>query len=441
MTEIVIAAPTLQRLVELTRSDMEQGAALFLQSCRDGQRMLVSAVEIAAPVDVLASTSREITFAPQFLTRVTRRAREAGNCIAILHTHPTGFRSFSSRDDDTEQELAPFMAKRNPGRDSFSMMLCDGKLIARRFGQQDAVPVRVVGETVDILGGVSLADEEASLYDRQVRAFGDRGQEILKSLRVALVGLGGTGSVTAQQLAHLGVGSFLLIDPDVIEKTNLNRVVGAAPQSVGQRKVDSTARLIQAVHPTAMVQTAAGNVMTEGGRRLLSSADAIFICTDSHVSRAFVNELAYQYLIPAFDMGVSINARDGVVQAITGRTEMLAPGLPCLLCSSALSAQRIREELMTPEQRAADPYFNEGSVVQPAVISINSTMASLAVTMFLQAFTGVPGRSRWQSYDGIAGTVRKFSASCDPECPVCGTDGVTAKGDERRLSFLGEVDE
>jgi molybdopterin/thiamine biosynthesis adenylyltransferase len=64
-------------------------------------------------------------------------------------------------------------------------------------------------------------------YDRQVGLFGDAGQEILRGARVAIIGLGGVGSLLAQYLAHLGVGHFILIDPDRVEITNLPRVVGA----------------------------------------------------------------------------------------------------------------------------------------------------------------------------------------------------------------------
>jgi hypothetical protein len=91
---------------------------------------------------------------------------------------------------------------------------------------------------------------------------------------------------------------------------------------------------------------------------------------------------------------------------------------------------------MTPEEQAADPYFNEGGARQPAVISINSTMASLAVTMLLGAFTAVPVGARWQSYDALKGTVRLLSTSCAPDCGTCGPEGLTGKGPTCDLPFL-----
>ncbi|WP_194915337.1 ThiF family adenylyltransferase [Catenulispora rubra] len=64
-------------------------------------------------------------------------------------------------------------------------------------------------------------------YDRQARLFGDRGQALLAATKVGVIGAGGAGSPLIQQLAHLGVGHLVVIDPDRIDVTNLSRVVGA----------------------------------------------------------------------------------------------------------------------------------------------------------------------------------------------------------------------
>jgi molybdopterin/thiamine biosynthesis adenylyltransferase len=436
MTEIAISTTTLQDITASLSANVERGAALYLRHDMAGNRYLVEAYETAKEADCLSASSIEITFAPQFLTRVTRVARERQQHLALLHTHIKGVEDFSSVDDHAEQMLADFMHSRNPERRAFSMVLCDGRLIARLFGATEYLPVRSVGPDMVVPEATAPLCEDDDKYDRQVRAFGDRGQAILKSLTIAIVGLGGTGSLAAQQLAHLGVGSFILIDPDVIEDTNLNRVVGANPGSVGLLKVDVAAQMIRQINPRAHIQIHRQTVISEVARKLLCSADGIMMCTDSHASRAFLSELAYQYLIPAFDVGVSINAQCGTVVAVTGRAQMLTPSLPCLLCCNALDANAIREELMTPEQKAADPYFNEGGVRQPAVISINSTMVSLAITMFLAAFTGIPSKPRWLSYNGLTGNVKTLATTPDLNCTICGPKGNIAAGDSRLLSFI-----
>ena len=437
MTEIAIGSPTINNLLTSLQADTERGAALYLRYDSISDRYLVQEIEIADETNILSATKSEITFAPQFLTRVTRRAHERKQHLALLHTHPKEVPDFSMTDNITEQGLSEFMQRRIPEGDTFSLILCEGKLKARWFGTKEYISVRQIGSEIILPVASNSEDGNGERYDRQVRAFGEHGQIVLRNLSVAIVGLGGTGSIAVQQLAHLGVGEFVLIDHDEVEVTNLNRVVGTQLESVGKLKVEVAADLIRRINPLARVHTYADSVLTENARKLMCTADCIFMCTDSHVSRAFLSEFAFQYLIPAFDIGVSITVKDGHINAITGRTQMLAPSLPCLLCSNSLDARVIREELMTPEQRVADPYFNnEGGVRQPSVISINSTMVSLAVTMFLAAFTGIPVRSRWQSYDALTGNVRVFATKPDPDCPICGTMGVIAAGDSRHLSFL-----
>jgi molybdopterin-synthase adenylyltransferase len=435
MSEIVIGGSTHAGLVDALASDVERGAALYLNHDPISDRYLVDEVVVAGSDDCVTASATEITFAPQFLTRVTRCARQTKRCFALLHTHPSGFLDFSPTDDATEATLVDFLNGRSEGRPCFSLVLCDGHLIARRFGEGERVAVREVGSKV-VFHGAVVAGEGEQRYDRQVRAFGEDGQAILRRLNVAIVGLGGTGSVTAQQLAYLGIRQFVLVDGDTVEDTNLNRVVGAGAASVGRQKIEVAAEMIHRIADDVIVRSHAGSVMTAEAAKLLRTVDCIFICTDSHSSRTFLSAFAYQYLIPSFDIGVSINAHEGEVQAVTGRTQMLAPGLPCLWCSNALNAARIREELMTPEERAADPYFNEGGARQPAVISINSTMVSLAVTMFLGAFTAIPARARWQSYDALIGRVSLLSSRIAPDCATCGPEGVIGNGPTQGLPFL-----
>src|SRR5438132_32011 len=73
----------------------------------------------------------------------------------------------------------------------------------------------------------NLTYRSTKRFDRQVRAPGPTGQARLRALRVAIVGLGGTGSQVVQQLAHLGVRSFVLIEDDRVEESNLPRLAGA----------------------------------------------------------------------------------------------------------------------------------------------------------------------------------------------------------------------
>lgn len=364
-----------------------------------------------------------------FLVEVSNRARADRLGVVLAHTHPwaEGKPVFSKIDDDGEVALADYFERRAPDGAHLALVLGPDGCRARRLGAREEVAVWEVGSSLTLHSPLNAHPAADAGHDRQIRAFGEPGQRLLKSLRVGLVGLGGTGSVVAQQLAHLGVGDFTLIDPDNVELTNLNRLLGAGPTDVGQPKVEVAARTISAVNPAAMIRLLQRDVVEADVAPALIGLDFIFLCTDSHASRAVVNQLAYQHLVPVIDMGVSITVGAQGVTHITGRVQMLSPELPCLVCTEALNSEQIRQEMMTPEQRAADPYVSGVHEPQPAVVSINSTMASLAVTMFIAATTPVPGSARFQYYDGVRGTVRPATANKHATCIACSSSGALSQ--------------
>lgn len=267
-----------------------------------------------------------------------------------------------------------------------------------------------------------------------MRALGEYGQQILSTVRAGIVGLGGTGSLVAEQLAYLGIRSFVLLDPDLVDESNTNRVIGSSGH-VGMPKVETARRLIQSISAESEVEAIRGVVHRRADALPLLDVDVIFCCTDSHGSRAVVNQLAYQYVIPTIDLGIRIDAHDEQVERVTGRVQMLAPGLSCLLCQNLLDPEEVRRDLLSDEERARDPYIVGAHIPQPAVISLNSTVASLAVTMMLGAFTSLPLESRHQLYLADRGIVRSAAAEPQADCIVCSVAGALARGDTWRMPW------
>src|SRR5207247_877070 len=157
---------------------------------------------------------------------------------------------------------------------------------------------------------------------------------------------------------------------------------------------------IAALRPNNRTRAINGSVLTTTVARELRNVDFVFMCTDSHGSRAVLNQLAYQYLIPTIDTGVAIAATESRVTSVVGRVQMLAPGLGCLTCAELLDSDAVRRDLMTAYERKKDPYFLGEPQPQPAVMSFNMTMASLAVTMFLGAVTNLPVSSQYHIHSG-----------------------------------------
>ena len=369
---------------------------------------------------------------PAFVAKVTQRARKTGESLIFVHTHPEAYNKFSGIDDEGESKLAEFLQLRVPGTVHASLLLTPERNIARILGLNEKLRVLGVGPELSFDLDHSPSGPEDQ-YDRQIRAFGKQGQQRIVSLKVGIIGLGGTGSVVAQQLAHLGVSNFELIDPDILETSNLNRVVGSKGPDVGQPKVELTKRLITTINPSARVETIQESVLRNSIAELLIDTDFCFSCTDSHGSRAILNQLAYQYLIPIIDMGVVITTQAKQIDRIAARTQLMSPGVACMVCGNLLDYEEVRRDLLSDFERKADPYIQDAHEPAPAVISLNSTIASLAVTMFLNCVVSVPGNARLVTYDAIQGVARSAVCTRHPTCVVCSMNGSLARADEWQL--------
>src|SRR5690349_16351901 len=139
MTEVVISESGLRQLVDALSADVERGAILYLNRNVEAQSYIVHEAAIAGPQDILHSSATEITFAPQLLVAVTRRARATGRSLAFFHTHPPGPPDSSMTDDSTDGRLSGFLKERNPKAPSISIVECEGIPIARRFGPGERV--------------------------------------------------------------------------------------------------------------------------------------------------------------------------------------------------------------------------------------------------------------------------------------------------------------
>ena len=199
---------------------------------------------------------------------------------------------------------------------------------------------------------------------------------VLARSRAALVGLGGGGSHIAQQLAHIGLGSFLPIDPDFIEDTNLNRLVGATMEDVklGTAKVDIAERVIKAVNPAAEVIKRRAN-WAEVTAELLD-VDVIFACVDSIGCRGELESFARRFLIPLIDIGMDVHESSGEF-SISGQVMLSMPGKPCMRCMGLVTDEGLAKE--------AARYGAAGG--KPQVVWPNGTLASIAVGLFMKLVT------------------------------------------------------
>lgn len=438
MIDLVFPAPQLAKLREqLTHRWLESAAILLAAPVArgaNGSRLLLRAMAIPTEADYMKRTATEVELKSEFGLPFEKTAARQGWSLVYVHTHPVqkSEPSFSPTDDQAEARLATYARMRSPMAPHVALLLGKERLIARELGTSNPVRVLEIGDRIEHAYDPVADDVELEIaHDRQIRAFGEAGQKRLGRLRVVIVGLGGTGSVVAQQLAHLGINDFLLIDPQLVDGTNLNRVIGATQDDVDKTlKVDVAARMIQAIRPGVRIAKIAGDVLAPGGGLQIAAADYVFCCTDSHGSRHLLNQIAYQYLVPTIDMGVSITPDATLANLqLWAHVRLLAPGQACLHCTGSLDAGQVRRDLMTEPERRRDPYFNKGvQVTQPAVISLTSMAASVATTMFLSAVVGIPAPARHLTLQAHRGRMAPMDNMSHPTCPYCSEKAIAVGG-------------
>ncbi len=251
---------------------------------------------------------------------------------------------------------------------------------------------------------------------------GPNSDELLDQTRAAAIGLGGGGSHINQQLAHLGVGELLQIDPDIIEDTNLNRLVGATEEDVarGNSKILAAERLVRGVNPWARI-TSYRNRWQQHVEDL-KICDVIFGSVDSITEREQLESLARRHLIPYIDIGMDVHEVENGY-SIGGQIAISMPGRPCLRCMGIITNEGLSEE--------ARQYGAAGG--RPQVVWPNGLLASAAVGMFVKLITPWERAVKFPillEYDGDAQTLlpsNKLPYLEDVCCPHFA--GLTAIGD------------
>lgn len=212
-------------------------------------------------------------------------------------------------------------------------------------------------------------------YKRQ-SFLGEDSEKILESCIAAIIGLGGGGSHLAQQLTHLGLGNFLLVEPDRVEESNLNRLVGATAKDAARRirKTVVAKRLIKGINPRARIKCVSKK--WQECHELLRGCDVIFGCVDTYRDRHELEIAARRYLIPYIDIGMDVHSI-GDQFSVSGQVILSMPGALCMRCLGFL-----RDDLLA---REAENYGAAGD--RPQVVWANGVLASAAVGVFTQLFT------------------------------------------------------
>jgi hypothetical protein len=269
-------------------------------------------------------------------------------------------------------------------------------------------------------------------FARHLPLFGEEGQQKISAARVAVVGLGGLGTQVTQQLGLLGVGRLSLVDPQELATTDCNRTVTARYDDPipGSRKVDLAERALNGFDPSIKVDKIPKSLISEEAFAAVIAADYVFGCLDSEGLRLVLNELAAAYARPYFDLASDVLPGDRPEYG--GRVCVAWSGDGCLVCRGLVDLEEANLDLNSPEaRRDHDTLYgvkrSDLGRSGPSVVSINGVVASLAVTEFMVAVTGLRAPEPVLSWYAHLGRLTKPTDPPSPDCYYC--RGIRGRGD------------
>ena len=228
---------------------------------------------------------------------------------------------------------------------------------------------------------------------------GVEGQQRLRQARILLVGVGGLGSPAALYLAAAGVGHLGLIDPDVVDVTNLQRQVLYRTPDLGRRKVDVARETLLALNPHLDIAAHPIRFSADNAATLLNGCDLVLDGADNFPTRYLVNDACVLAGKPY--VHGSIHRFEGQISLFATR------GGPCYRCLYP-----------EPPPPGSVPDCASAGVLGVLPGLIGTIMAAEAIKYILGLGTSLAGRLLL--VDARDMHVRELQLARDPACPACG---------------------
>ena len=406
------------------------------------------------------------TLRGEFITDRILKARDERLVYLAIHNHSgTGQVAFSGVDLRSHERGYPALLQITRGVPVGALVFAEdavaGDIWLSANSRVALADATIVGPRRERLtpSAPSRPGPVAARYDRQVRLFGDHGQEILRKAKVAIVGVGGVGSLLAEYLGRLGVGHFVIVDPDHVESTNLPRLVGTRRWDVplkfveessirwirtlgrklAKRKVDLAKRNIRRANPNAHVKTLASDFVEAEVPEHLTDCDYIFLAADTMRARLLFNAIVHQYLVPGVQIGARVVSDDaGTLSDVYSVARLVTPESGCLQCNRLINAGKLQDEAISNDERRAQRYVDDPDVIAPSVITLNALASAQAASDFLFYMTGLTAENAAPDYLRFRPLRREVwydKPRSDPECLHCGRSERSrfARGDGVRL--------
>ncbi|MCW3998527.1 MAG: HesA/MoeB/ThiF family protein [Candidatus Bathyarchaeota archaeon] len=239
----------------------------------------------------------------------------------------------------------------------------------------------------------------AEFYIRQaaMKEFGSKEQKKLSKSKVAVVGIGGLGTVSSVYLALAGVGKLRLIDQDTVELKNLHRQILYKPSDLHYPKAEIASNQLEKMNPLLQAEAVSENINSNNVDELLEGVDCVVDGLDNMSTRYLINRTCVKMKIP-YVFGAAIG--------LEGNLSVFAPpDTGCLMC---LLPNVSDEELMTCETRG---------VVGATPGIIGSMQAMEAIKLLTGIGSPLKGKLMVCDFSDMYFTTIDISKSA--KCPVC----------------------
>jgi molybdopterin-synthase adenylyltransferase len=425
----------------------EQAGALLVRSRPAADpALLVGERFLPVPEEYVLDRRHGLRWDGRFNLRLAEAGQAAGCGVLLVHAHPDGEDlAFSAPDLDSGRLLMDFLERRLPGRIHGLLLLGPNGRVRSLLASgraRELREVRVGADPVTVLpprrapSASGSAGDEKDEQDRQLLAFGAAGMTAIGTLTVGVVGVSGGGSHVCQQLIHAGVGQLIPVDPEVVDKTNLRRLVGAVASDINvTQKVEIPVRTARHVRPSVQVRPILDAFPSLTSLTALRDADVIVGCVDGWDGRDDLNRFALAHRIPYVDIGAVITPPTGRLPLrVSGQIVVVVPGDgPCLRCLRLVTDERVAKS-----RRQRQGYLD--GTGEPQVVSINGTLASEAVTAVLTLAAGTGGLIPYRRYRFPPGLLTEVTTDRLSPCPACveaGLDICSPEAGRRRAKIRG----
>jgi hypothetical protein len=363
--------------------------------------------------------------------RVHNQALKSHTGLAEFHNHRLGPPHFSRTDETALKPMAAYVVDLLPDRPYVAGVWAQNQLHAEWWHAAGAGTIRrqpldtvtTVGDQLRVLNAGAVGEERIA---RQLPLLGAAGQATVATLRVAVVGAGGTGSQVLLNLAYLGFRNILLLDDDTVETTNLNRLVTAGVDDVGLAKTRVAQHRLHTIDPRISL-TALPGITVDGEHPALSEVDLIIGCLDHDGPRHRLNQIAIDTATPYLDIATGVDDRTSP-PAVGGRAILVRPGGPCLMCLGELDTAEVSRWAKPAAQQRLDRQHGYGtSSPNPSVVHLNALAVSAAITEIVSWISGSRAPADWLDVDlqgatASPGTLIGPRRVCprDDTCIACG---------------------